>query len=164
MALGYSREAVGNPLDGWGFVVPAKDRRRVRSASWVSSKWPGRAPEGHVLIRASIGAPRDLHEMGESDGTIVDRVHEELRDLLGIAADPVFGRVYRRPRAMPQLVVGHLETMAAIDRRLASVPGVFITASGFRGVGLPACISDAQAVAHGAAEYSAGVRAHSSGA
>lgn len=156
VAVGYARERVANPLEGWGFVVPARDRRRVRSASWVSSKWPGRAPEGHVLIRASVGAPRNWQGGDDSDEALVDGVHQELRELLGISGDPVVARVYRRPRAMPQMVVGHLEKMAAIETRLASLPGVFITASGFRGIGLPACISDAQATASRAAALIAG--------
>jgi oxygen-dependent protoporphyrinogen oxidase len=125
----------------------------VRSATWVSSKWPGRAPGGHVLIRASLSVPRESDVFDEPDDRLIDRVHHDLRGLLDITASPVMARVYRRPRAMPQLVVGHLERMAAIERRLASLPGVFLTASGFRGVGLPDCITDAQAVACRAGEY-----------
>lgn len=142
VALGYRRDAVAHPLDGWGFVVPSQGRRSVRSASWVTSKWPGRAPGGHVLIRVSMAddsAVDDRAAIAQADG--------ELRDLLGITADPVLTRVHRAPRAMPQLEVGHLDRMAAIDRQLAGSPGLFISAAGFRGVGLPDCIADASQVA-----------------
>jgi oxygen-dependent protoporphyrinogen oxidase len=153
VALAYPRAAIRNPLQGWGFVVPAPERRRVRSASWVTSKWPGRAPEGQVLIRAALGSEPGASLLEQADDVLAERTHADLRTLLGIGGDPVLARVYRRPRAMPQLEVGHLERMADIDRRLAAIPGLFISASGFRGVGLPDCIGDAQAVAARAAAH-----------
>jgi oxygen-dependent protoporphyrinogen oxidase len=153
VALGYRTEAVRHPLHGWGFVVPAEERRHVRSVSWVSSKWPDRAPEGSVLMRASIGTPGDVGLMDECDSILISRAHEDLSDLLDIHDTPSFARVYRLPRAMPQLEVGHLDRMAAIDRRLSTLGGVFVTASGFRGVGLPDCVKDAHAVAERAAGF-----------
>ena len=151
VALGYRRSAIAHPLAGAGFVVPAAERRRVRSVSWMSSKWPGRAPDGSVLLRASLGTTTET--LGASDSALIEEAHAELCDLLGVAARPTLARVYRLPLAMPQLEVGHLDRMAAIDRRLSMVPGLFISASGFRGVGLPDCISDAQAVADRVAAY-----------
>jgi protoporphyrinogen/coproporphyrinogen III oxidase len=152
VALGYPAEAIRHPLDGWGFVVPRHERRQVGSVSWVTSKWPGRAPAGHVLMRASLPHGPDTSTAEQEDATLVEGVHRDLSDLLGISGAPVLSRVYRTPRAMPQLEVGHLERIAAIERRLAELPGVHITAGGFRGVGLPACISDATAVADRAAQ------------
>ena len=153
VALGYRTEAVRHPLHGWGFVVPAGERRHVRSVSWVSSKWPDRAPEGSVLMRASIGTPGDAGLMDECDSILISRAHEDLSDLLDIHDTPTFARVYRLPLAMPQLEVGHLDRMAAIDRRLSTLGGVFVTASGFRGIGLPDCVKDAHAVAERAAGF-----------
>lgn len=153
VALGYSRDAVRNPLHGWGVVVPAGEQRRVRSLSWVSSKWPGRAPDGSVLIRASLGGGDDGALMAACDRELIDGAQDDVRDLLGTSASPTFARVYRLPLAMPQLEVGHLDRMAAIERRLTTLPGVFVSASGFRGVGLPDCIADAQTTAERVAGY-----------
>ena len=153
VALGYERRAVRDPLQGWGFMVPAREPRHVRSASWVSSKWPDRAPAGCALIRACLGSVTDTSALDQSDETLVSWAHDDLRDLLGIDAAPVLARVYRRPLAMPQLEVGHLNRMSAIDARLETTAGLFVTASGFRGIGLPDCISDARAVAERAAAY-----------
>jgi oxygen-dependent protoporphyrinogen oxidase len=153
VALGYPRDAVRHPLHGWGFVVPTDEKRRLRSVSWVSSKWPGRAPDGSVLIRASLGGACDGDLTDAPDGTLIDWAEDDLRDLLGISEPPTLARVYRLPRAMPQLEVGHLDRMAAIDQRLSALPGLFVSASGFRGVGLPDCIKDAQTVAERIAGY-----------
>jgi oxygen-dependent protoporphyrinogen oxidase len=153
VALGYRREDIIHPLRGWGFVVPRHERRTISSASWVSSKWPGRAPEGHALVRVALGDGAAASPIQQPDHALIDRAHDELAPLLRITGPPVIARVYRHPRAMPQLEVGHLDRMAAIDRRLASVPGLFLSASGFRGIGLPDCISDARAAAERIAEY-----------
>ena len=153
VALGYSRDAVRDPLRGWGVVVPADERRRVRAVSWVSSKWPGRAPDGSVLIRASLGGPSDGELLDASDSALIDWAQNDVRDLLRIGESATLARVYRLPLAMPQLEVGHLDRMAAIDRRLSTLPGLFVSASGFRGVGLPDCITDAHAVAERVAGY-----------
>jgi oxygen-dependent protoporphyrinogen oxidase len=144
VALAYPREAIAHALNGAGFVVPPAERRRVRSVGWMSSKWPGRAPEDSALLRVSLAGAETLEA---DDGAVIDRTHEELRGLLGIAGPPTMARVYRLPLAMPQLEVGHLDRIAAIERRLSTLPGLFVSASGFRGVGLPDCIGDAQAVA-----------------
>jgi oxygen-dependent protoporphyrinogen oxidase len=145
VALGYRRDRVAHPLDGWGFVVPAHERRRVRSASWVSSKWPGRARPDRVLLRLSLNGTG--RELDAPDETLIEWAHADMKDILGVGESPVMARVYRRPRAMPQLEVGHLDRMAGIDRRLAAHPGLFVSAAGFRGVGLPDCISDASSTA-----------------
>lgn len=139
------------------------ERRLVRSVSWVSSKWPDRAPTGHALIRASVGGAPDAVGLDQPDRTLIERAHEDLRELLQIVEAPILARVYRRPRAMPQLEVGHLDRMSSIDRRLASIPGLFVSASGFRGIGLPDCISDARAVAQRAAAYVHGVADRAAG-
>lgn len=152
VALGYRRDAVRHPLEGWGFMVPAQQRCRVRSVSWVSSKWPDRAPAGHVLLRAALGTC-DAAVLDQPDRTLIEWAHGDLRDLMGITQGPVLARVYRRPQAMPQLEVGHLDRLAAIDRRLGLIPGLFISAAGFRGIGLPDCINDARTAAERAAAY-----------
>ena len=157
VALGYRRQDVGNALRGWGFVVPARARKAVTSASWVSSKWPDRAPSGHVLIRAAVAAGRAAD--GDDEATIAG-AHQDLAELLNIRGAPVIARAYCRPRAMPQMEVGHLDRMAAIDGRLGSIPGLFISASGFRSIGLADCIADAHATADRLASHLRPPRSH----
>lgn len=153
VALSYERDSVRNPLHGWGCVVPAAEGRRVRSVSWVSSKWPDRAPDGSVLIRASLGCRGRGAFESVPDDKLAAWAHEDLADLLQIRDAPGLTRVYRLPFAMPQLEVGHLQRMERVDRRLSTLPGLFVSASGFRGVGLADCIKDASAVAGQVASY-----------
>jgi protoporphyrinogen/coproporphyrinogen III oxidase len=147
IALAFPRAAVRHPLNGSGFVVPRVEQSGILAASWLSSKWPGRAPDDRALLRTFVGGGRDPHALDHSDRELVDRSLSALRPLLGITGDPLFARVYRWERASAQHEVGHLARIAAIERTLARRPGVFVTGSGFRGVGIPDCVADGRATA-----------------
>ena len=153
VALGFKRDAVSHPLNGSGFVVPRGEKNGILAATWLSSKWPGRAPDDRVLMRAFAGGARDPWAIDESDAELIERSLDALRPVLGIAGEPLLTRVYRFDRASAQHDVGHLERAAAIDRALARHAGLFITGSGFRGVGIPDCIADGRRTAAQVAEW-----------
>jgi len=152
IALAFPRAAVAHPLNGSGFVVPRLEKTGIMAASWLSSKWPHRAPEGQVLMRAFVGGARDPGALDKNDEDLVALALSALRPLLGITGDPLLTRVYRFERKSAQHDVGHLDRMAAIDKVLASHPGLHVTGSGFRGVGIPDCVADARATARRIAE------------
>jgi len=153
IALAFPRSAVKHPLNGSGFVVPRTERTGILAASWLSSKWPHRAPDDRVLMRAFFGGARDEHALDQSDTRLEEVALSALRPLLGISGDPLLSRVYRFDRASPQHEVGHLARIEALDRRLAETPGLFMTGSGLRGVGIPDCVADARATAKKACEW-----------
>jgi protoporphyrinogen/coproporphyrinogen III oxidase len=154
VAFGYRREQVAHPMQGTGFVVPKAERRALLAATWVSSKWPGRAPEGHVLLRGFLGGGRDPHRLERHDDeALVRAAEEELAELLGITGSPVVTRLTRWPRQSPQFVVGHQARVAAIEQRLKALPGLFLAGSGFRAIGIPDCIADGRAAASAIAGF-----------
>jgi oxygen-dependent protoporphyrinogen oxidase len=153
VAFGYQRDQIRHPMRGSGFVVPRLERSPLLAATWVTSKWPGRAPDGYALIRAFLGGGRDPQRLDMTDDELVRSAREALEEVLGIDGAPIFARLFRWPRQTPQYDVGHLDRLAAIERRLRSVPGVFVTGSGFRAAGIPDCIADARQAATAAAEY-----------
>jgi oxygen-dependent protoporphyrinogen oxidase len=152
IALAFPRSAVAHPLNGSGFVVPRVERTGIMAASWLSSKWPHRAPDDQVLMRAFVGGARDPGALEKTDAGLVATALSALRPLLGIAGEPLLSRVYRFDRKSAQHNIGHLERMAAIDARLSSHSGLFVTGSGFRGVGIPDCVADARATARKVSE------------
>jgi oxygen-dependent protoporphyrinogen oxidase len=153
VALAFPREAVKHPLNGSGYVVPRTEESGILAATWLSSKWPHRAPEGKVLLRTFIGGARDPGALAQSDADLVVRSLAAIRPVLGIHGDPLLTRVYRFDRASAQHEVGHLDRVAAIDRLLPAHPGLFLTGSGLRGVGIPDCIADARRTAVKVAEW-----------
>ena len=152
-SFGLRRDQVRHPLDGTGFVVPSSERRSVMAATWVSSKWPHRAPEGHVLIRGFVGGALDPEILDQSDAAIADAAYADLADRLGIAGQPLLTRVYRWPHSSAQYHVGHLARVRSIDERLSRRPGLLLTGSAYRGTGIPDTIADARATAARAAEF-----------
>lgn len=147
IALGYRQSAVGRPLDGTGFVVPRREPFSIRAASWVSSKWSGRAPANRVLLRIYAGGAADPGAIDRCDEALVAAARRDLARLMQVSGEPELVRVYRWRDATPQLRVGHLERMAALDRELTTCPGLAVTASGFRGTGIADCVADARAQA-----------------
>jgi oxygen-dependent protoporphyrinogen oxidase len=156
VALGYRRDQIAHPLHGTGFVVPRTERSPLLAATWVSSKWPHRAPPGHALLRAFLGGGRDPHRLERPDEELIDTAREALGETLSITGDPVVTRLHRWTRQSPQFEVGHLERVAAIDAHLASIPGLYVAGSGFRAIGIPDCIQDGRDTAARAAEFLAG--------
>jgi oxygen-dependent protoporphyrinogen oxidase len=153
VAFGYRREQIAHPLQGTGFVVPRVERSALPAGTWVTSKWPFRAPDGHVLLRGFLGGGRDPQRLDDSDEELITAARTELTELLGITGEPLITRLFRWTRQSPQYEVGHLQRVAAIDDQLASLPGVFLTGSGFRAIGIPDCVADARATAKRAAAY-----------
>ena len=145
--LGYRREDVTHPLDGHGVMVPWTEGLRTSACTFFSSKFAGRAPEGHVLLRAFLGSARDAGVLASTDGELAQIVREELGPLLGLRGEPVLARVYRWPGGTPQMEVGHLERIASVEARLSGWPGLLLAGAGLRGAGLPDCIADGRAAA-----------------
>ncbi|HMD36918.1 MAG TPA: protoporphyrinogen oxidase [Vicinamibacterales bacterium] len=153
VALAFDRSAVAHPLTGSGYVVPRAENPAVLAASWLSSKWPNRAPEGKVLMRTFIGGARDPRVLDQRDAELVKLSLDAVTPILGITAAPLFSRIYRWNRANAQHDVGHLARMQSIERALTKHPGLFLTGSGFRGVGVPDCIADGRATGKAVAEF-----------
>jgi oxygen-dependent protoporphyrinogen oxidase len=152
IVLAYARGAVAHPLHGTGFVVPRREAGGILAGSWLSSKWPHRAPAGRVLLRAFVGGARDPHALDRPDDELVSVAITALARLLGISGAPLLTRVYRWERGSAQHDVGHLARVAAIERALAAHPGLYVTGSGFRGTGIPDCVADGRATARSIAD------------
>ncbi len=155
--LGYRRAAVAHPLDGVGFVVPREMGRPLLAGTWVSSKWRGRAPEGHVLLRVFLGGPSGVEVGSLDDPAVTALARRELGALMAIDAEPVVTRVYRFAGASPMMRVGHLALVGRVRARLASVaPGVHVAGGGYEGLGIPDCIRQAQEAAAAVLPLAAG--------
>ena len=140
--LGYRRDDVAHPLDGHGLLIPRSEGLRTTACSFVSSKFDGRAPEGHVLLRAFVGGARDPGALALGEAGLLATVRRELAPVLSLRGEPVTTRVFTWPAAMPQMEVGHRERMAALDHRLEQWPGLSVIGAGLRGTGIADGISD----------------------
>lgn len=152
VTLAFRQEAVAHPLGGSGFLVPRTERFVLTGCTWVTSKWPERAPQGFVLLRAFLGWAEDASPLAWDDITLVEKTTEALRPLLGLRGQAERVWVHRWPHAMPQYAVGHQEWLARVERALAPWPGLVLAGSAYRGVGIPDCIRQGQQAAEKVAE------------
>jgi oxygen-dependent protoporphyrinogen oxidase len=147
VAFGFKKEDVGRPLDGFGFVVPRREGFPILATTWSSTKFPGCAPEGHVLLRAFLGGAHQEESVAQDDETIIAQVRETFKTLLGISAPPVLSRIFRWKNAQPQYHVGHLARVAEIKKRAALHPGLSLTGAPYQGIGIPDCIHQGEQTA-----------------
>jgi len=140
VALGFLTSDFPKPLDGFGFLIPKRERRRLVACTWVGTKFSHRAPEGQVLLRCFLGGTDDAAVLDESDDAITETVLEELHRIVGFSARPAFARIFRWPRSMAQYTVGHQQRMAEVRERLAALPGLDLAGNAYEGIGIPDCI------------------------
>ena len=128
-------------------MVPLVEARSIVACTYSSVKYPGRAPEGHVLLRAFVGGALQQELFDQDDATMAASVRRELRELLGITSEPLLTRIHRHAQAMPQYRVGHLDRLARIDAALERHPGLALAGNAYRGVGIPDCIHSGELAA-----------------
>ena len=144
---GHKLTDVRHPLDAFGLVVPAVERRHILAVSFTSRKFSGRAPAGCVQLRTFVGGAMQPELMDLSDDEILGLVRRELSSLLGVAGQPDFELIARWNRAMPQYHLGHLDRVAQITSDLARFPGLALAGNAYAGVGLPDCIRSGELAA-----------------
>jgi len=157
VSVAFRRDDVRHPLRGFGYVVPRAERRPVMATTWSSSKFSGRAPEGHVLVRSFVGRAGYEQYATVDDAELRRLVLDELRGTLGIHAQPVLTRIFRWPGGMPQYRVGHAALVERIEQGVAGVPGVELAGGAFHGIGIGDCIREGTAAARRALEHVAGL-------
>ncbi|WP_254507713.1 protoporphyrinogen oxidase [Anatilimnocola floriformis] len=147
VVLGYPREQIKHPLDGFGFVAPRVERRKIIAGSMASVKFDGRAPDGRVLFRVFVGGALQP-ELNELDDAGLERlVRGELRELIGVSGEPDFCQINRWLGVMPQYHVGHLELVAKIDTLAESIEHFALAGNAYHGVGVPFCVRSGELAA-----------------
>jgi oxygen-dependent protoporphyrinogen oxidase len=140
VTLGYDEKVRASLPPGFGFLVPRSQGKRMLAATFVHNKFPHRAPADRALIRCFLGGARDEQILGNSHEEILAIVRRELREIIGLTADPLFGRVYMCRGAMALYGVGHLEGLERMERLRRDLPGLALAGNGYRGIGVPDCV------------------------
>ena len=143
----YERSAIEHPLDGFGFVVPFIENRSLIACTFSSVKFSGRAPNGHILLRAFAGGALQPEIFLLDESELVAKVETDLRELLGITAKPLFTEVAKWERSMPQYMVGHLNRLIEIEVLASKLPGLTLAGNSYHGAGIPDCIRSGEAAA-----------------
>jgi protoporphyrinogen/coproporphyrinogen III oxidase len=148
VSLGYRKEDVGHPLDGFGFLVPRCSGLAILGSVWNSSLFPGRAPDGQALLTSFVGGATNPGAMKQSPDDLATQAHRELTPLLGIRKEPVFRNVTIWPRAIPQYNLGHTARLATIEKLRTKFPGLYIVGNYLNGPAIGTCVEHALKVAN----------------
>ena len=140
VGLGYDHEVRQSLPPGFGFLVPRSECRQLLAATFVHNKFPHRAPQDRALLRCFFAGSNADRVWAHSDDQIIGIVRNELQQILGIRAEPLFARVYKWKSAMAQYGVGHLDRLDRITRLTEKLPGLALAGNGYRGIGVPDCV------------------------
>ncbi len=143
VVVAFRRADMPRALDATGLVVPKSERRRVLAATFISSKWAGRAPSDAVLLRVFVGGHRDPGALTLSDEALVALAREELGSLVGVRVKPMLSRVFRYERGNAQPSIGHLGRVTRVRALAKGHPGLQFAGAAFDGVGIPDCVRQA---------------------
>jgi oxygen-dependent protoporphyrinogen oxidase len=141
VALAYDEVALP---PGHGFLVPRSEGRKVMACTFVHKKFPHRAPEGKKMLRCFFSSSRMPDLLTYSDEALQQIARQELKEILGLTAEPTFARTFRWERAMAQYETGHLDRVAEMEKILADAPGFHLVGNSFYGIGVPDCIKTAR--------------------
>jgi len=147
VALGYDRKVRQSLPPGFGFLVPRSEGKHLLAATFVHNKFPNRGPEDRAIFRCAIAGPNANSLWNKAEEEIIATVRQDLQQILGLRAAPLFARVYKWKSAMAQYGVGHLERLERIEALRQKIPGLRLAGNAYRGIGIPDCIRSGQQAA-----------------
>ncbi len=147
VCFGYQRERIARDLDGFGYLIPKAEGKQILGTLWDSSIFPNRAPEGHVLLRSMMGGATNPEAIELSEDEVKQRTIGDLKEIMGIDAEPDFVRIFRHQHAIPQYTRGHAKRLLGIGDALQGQPDLLLTGNAFFGVGLNDCVNSSNLTA-----------------
>ncbi|HYF04391.1 MAG TPA: protoporphyrinogen oxidase [Patescibacteria group bacterium] len=153
VVMGFKIEQVERALDGFGFLIPEKENRKILGCIWSSSIFKARAPEGFVELTTFVGGTRNSEIAREPDDVVKRIVAEELRELLKISGDSAFTHILRWERAIPQYQLGYGDVLKALDAFEKENRGMFFCSNFRGGVSVGDCVKSGFAMAERILNY-----------
>jgi protoporphyrinogen/coproporphyrinogen III oxidase len=142
VAAGYYQQQVGEPMNGFGFLVPRSEKLHTLGTVWNSSLFPGRAPRGAVTLTSFTGGATNPEIAAEPEGQIAKIIQSENEHILKIIGSPVTSAVWKYPRALPQYNLGHGHVVEAIRDAERKLPGIFFAGNYLEGPSVGKCVEN----------------------
>lgn len=146
VCLGYDRSQIGVDLNGFGFLVPAKEKLGILGSIWTSSIFEARAPQRKVQLRTMVGGDGDHESAAMSEAELLEVVRRDLGQVMKISGEPEMVKVYRWKFGIPQFRIGHSEIVDRLERELRTIGDLHITGNAYYGIGLNDCIKQSHKV------------------
>lgn len=140
LSLGFDVKDVRHPIDGFGMLIPEKERRKLLGVLFPSAIFPDRSPNGHHLLTCFIGGSRQPELTELSDEELISLAMDDLKSTLGVQGAARMVRITRWERAIPQYGLQFGEFLHGLDAVEASYPGLAFAGNYRTGIGLDKCI------------------------
>ena len=151
--LGFKREQVKRPLDGFGYLIPEVEHRNILGTIWSSALFPDRAPGDDVALTTFVGGARQPELATVNDGQITSLVLSELDSIMGVEGNPIYAKIIRWEKAIPQYDLGYYKILSAIDRFEQDFRGAFICSNYRGGIAVGDCVMSAEEIVRKASQY-----------
>jgi protoporphyrinogen/coproporphyrinogen III oxidase len=145
--LGFQNSQCSRALDGFGYLIPAKEKRRILGTIWSSTIFDCRAPAGHFALTTFVGGSRQPEVLQCTDAQLQEIVLGELGDIMGVSGPPVFSRIYRWDKAIPQYNLGHSVIVDEIERLEKTFPGLYLCSNYRGGIAVGDCVMNGKKTA-----------------
>ncbi len=143
---GFRKEQIKRDLDGFGFLIPAKEQRKILGSLWSSTLFSNRAPNGHVALTTFLGGARQPEESTKYKAQSTKYILDELNSIIGLDGDPVFTKLFHWEKAIPQYNLGYGKVLNAIERFEANFRGAFICSNYRGGISVGDCVMSAEKI------------------
>jgi oxygen-dependent protoporphyrinogen oxidase len=153
VVLGFRREDVAHPLDGFGMLVPQVENLRILGTLFSSSLFPHRAPPAHVTLTSYVGGTRSPQLANLPEEDLARIVTEDLQSILGVRGKPTFRHQVFYPKAIPQYEVGYGKFKQVMDEAEHQAPGLFFAGHYREGISLGDSIVSGDRVTERIATY-----------
>lgn len=143
VAAGYYSKQFKAPPDGFGFLIPRKEKMRTLGTVWNSSLFPGRAPDGCALMTSFLGGATDPRLVHKADTEITAIASSENQRILEIIGEPIATATWKYEKALPQYNLGHGHIVERVREETAQLPGIFFSGNYLEGPAIGKCLEQA---------------------
>ena len=144
--LGYKTEDVGQPLDGFGFLIPSKEKKSFLGAIWSSVIFPNRAEEDKAAFTLFIGGSRNPGFADKDENDVISIARGEFEEIMKITGSPVYTSKRFWQKAIPQYTIGYVEHENYFDHFEKDNKGIFLSGNYRGGISVGDCIKNAEIV------------------
>lgn len=143
VCLGYYKKDVAHPLDGFGFLVPPKEKKNILGSIWTSSIFANRSPDGEVQFRCMLGGDGNHDVINKTDDELIELTIRDLNSVVGLKSTPKITKVYKWNKGIPQFILGHQERLRKIEHELDKLNGIYLAGNAYYGISLNDCVKQA---------------------
>lgn len=151
--LGFRHSQIARPLDGFGYLIPAREHRKILGTIWSSAIFGGRAPDGHAALTTFVGGARQPEILELDDAALRDTVLQELGAIMDVTGKPVVESIIRWEHAIPQYTLGFLDHWRVMEEFESAIPGWFLCSNYRGGIAVGDCVTNGEGTARKVRRY-----------